>query len=169
MVTTTKFTRTEYMALPEGFPAQLIEGDLIKSPSPAYGHQRIVVDLCERLCAAVGKHRVVVAPMDVFVDNHNIFQPDVLVTLKPLLRDVAEVGIPCLVVEVLSPSTRLRDRRQKLGHYLEAGVAEVWFVDPETEWIEIVTLRDETRFRGDDEAASEIVPEFSVTPEDLFA
>ena len=169
MVTTTKFTRTEYMALPEGFPAQLIEGGLVKSPSPSYGHQRLVLRLGRRLCQAVGEDRVVIAPMDVFVDNHNIFQPDVLVTPKPLPRDVADVGIPCLVVEVLSPSTRLRDRRQKLGHYLEAGVAEVWFVDPATEWIEIVTLRGEARFRGGEEAASEIVPEFRITPDQLFA
>jgi Uma2 family endonuclease len=107
--------------------------------------------------------------MDVFIDRHNVYQPDVLVLSEPLPADVPEVGIPCLVIEVLSPSTRLRDRREKLGHYLEAGVAEVWFVDPEPKWIEIVTLRGDARYRGDEAAVSEIVPGFSVTADWLFA
>ncbi|MEN8150072.1 MAG: Uma2 family endonuclease [Planctomycetota bacterium] len=169
MVTTTKFTRDDYMALPEGYPAQLIEGDLVKSPSPTYGHQRASVRLVGRLIELVGDDRVVFAPMDVFIDRHNVYQPDVLVLPEPLPADVPEVGIPCLVIEVLSPSTRRRDRRQKLDHYLEAGVAEVWFVDPEPKWIEIVTLRGDARYRGDETAESEIVPGFSITADWLFA
>lgn len=169
MVTTTKFTRDDYMALPEGYPAQLVEGDLVKSPSPTYGHQRLVLRLGRRLSELIGESRVAIAPMDVFLDRHNVYQPDVLVTPRPLAKDVAEVGIPCLVIEVLSPSTRLRDRRQKLTHYLEGGVAEVWFVEPESETVEIVTLRGEERFRDDEVAASETVPEFRITPGELFA
>jgi Uma2 family endonuclease len=39
-------------------------------------------------------------------------------------------GVPALVVEVLSPSTRRYDLGTKLGAYLEAGIPEVWFADP---------------------------------------
>jgi Uma2 family endonuclease len=169
MVTTTKFTRTDYMALPEGFPAQLIEGDLVKSPSLTYGHQRLVLHLGRRLCDLLGEDRVVIAPMDVFLDDWNIYQPDVLVTPEPLPRNAAGVGIPRLVIEVLSPSTRHRDRRVKLDHYLKAGVKEVWFVDPDTGEVEICTDRDDTRYRDDDVAESRFVPGFSLTPRDLLA
>ena len=35
----TRFTLREWMALPEGFPAQLFDGQLVREPSPTYGHQ----------------------------------------------------------------------------------------------------------------------------------
>ena len=40
-------------------------------------------------------------------------------------------GVPELVVEVLSPSNRRYDLREKRQIYREAGVEEVWFIDPE--------------------------------------
>jgi Uma2 family endonuclease len=40
-------------------------------------------------------------------------------------------GVPDLVVEVLSPSNRRYDLRDKRLIYHEAGVGEVWFVDGE--------------------------------------
>jgi Uma2 family endonuclease len=40
-------------------------------------------------------------------------------------------GVPDLVVEVLSPSNRRYDRRDKRLIYREAGVGEVWFIDAE--------------------------------------
>jgi Uma2 family endonuclease len=40
-------------------------------------------------------------------------------------------GVPDLVVEVLSPSNRRYDFRDKRLIYREAGVGEVWFIDPE--------------------------------------
>ena len=41
-IQTTKFTRADYMALPEGFPAQLIRGQLIKEAAPTPWHQVLV-------------------------------------------------------------------------------------------------------------------------------
>ena len=35
---TALFTRAQYDQLPEGFPAQLIEGDLVRDPAPTYGN-----------------------------------------------------------------------------------------------------------------------------------
>lgn len=168
MVTTTKFKRADYMALPEGFPAQLIDGELVKDPAPTYGHQRLVLDLAAMLRELVGRDRVVISPIDVFLDDENVFQPDVLVTPAPLRRDAADVGIPCLVIEVLSPSTRHLDRRRKLGSYLEAGIEEVWIVDPDSGTVEIHTVGGETVGRGRDEVASRIVPGFRVVPDVLF-
>jgi Uma2 family endonuclease len=40
-------------------------------------------------------------------------------------------GVPDLVVEVLSPSNRRYDLRDKRLIYREAGVGEVWFIDVE--------------------------------------
>jgi Uma2 family endonuclease len=171
MVTTetTRFTREDYMKLPEGFPAQLIEGKLVREPSPTYGHQRTVGRLYQEICALVGDdRRVVLSPIDVFVDRYNVLQPDVCVLAAPLGREVLHVGIPVLVVEVLSPSTAFRDRRQKRRIYLEAGVVEVWIVDPVAETIEIHTRDGAREFGLDEAAASGCVPGVSLRARDVL-
>ena len=43
-----------------------------------------------------------------------------------------------LVIEILSPSTRRRDQKQKRSFYMDAGVAEYWLVDPERKTITVV-------------------------------
>jgi len=52
----------------------------------------------------------------------------------PATRKVAwdQAPIPILVVEVLSDSTRRRDRMQKKTFYVDAGVEEYWIADDES-------------------------------------
>jgi Uma2 family endonuclease len=156
------FTRDDYMKLPEGFPAQLIDGELIREPAPTYNHQRTVGKLHLLICRLMRDDRLVVlSPIDVFVDRYNVLQPDVLVLDAPLPRDVPEVGIPAIVVEVLSPSTAFRDRHTKRRIYLDAGVREVWLVDPVKETVEVHTREDSETYALDEPAVSPTVPGLS--------
>ena len=68
-IQTTKFTRQDYMALPEGFPAQLIRGQLVKEPAPTPWHQVLVVRLADMLRRLAGLDRVLLSPIDLFVDE----------------------------------------------------------------------------------------------------
>ena len=163
------FTRADYLRLPEGFPAELLEGCLVKEPSPTYGHQRILATVLQRLLALVGPSRALPAPVEVGIDELNVFQPDVAVLRRLPPLDSSDVGIPLLVVEVLSPSTGERDREVKTHHYLEAGVAEVWLVDPEAESVEIHARDGVTTARGREAARSVALPGFDLTPEVLFS
>ena len=180
----TKFTRREWELLPEGFPAQLLEGRLIREAAPTYGHQYIAARIRHALLQHVGPDRVPDTPADILVDDHNILQPDIVVLAEP--GDVASpyVPMPRLVVEVLSPSTRRRDRGVKAGLLLGAGVGEVWLVDPEARTIEIRSTEGsrvvEGRSVGDGSfeggslkgsgvARSEVLPGFEVVADDLFA
>ncbi len=61
------------MALPEGYPAQLIEGCLVKQPAPRYGHQLVALDICSLLLPIVGRGRVILAPADVPIDEFNVY------------------------------------------------------------------------------------------------
>lgn len=45
---------------------------------------------------------------------------------------------PILVVEVLSGSTRRRDRKEKKDLYIDAGIPEYWIVDAERRTITVV-------------------------------
>ncbi len=81
--------------------------------------------------------------MDVVLDAENVVQPDVLLVcdreqLKPGFVD----GAPDLVVEVLSPSSEVRDRREKLRLYEKFGVREYVVVFPEREYVERYLLTD---------------------------
>ncbi len=54
-------------------------------------------------------------------------------------------GVPDLFLEVLSPSNRDYDLEDKRSYYREAGVKEIWFVDPEEQEI-IVDRRRGRRY-----------------------
>jgi Uma2 family endonuclease len=95
--------------------------------------------------------------MDVWIDRHNVLQPDVLVTAAPLPPDAGRVGVPLLAVEVLSASTAERDRGVKTATYLRAGVAEVWLVDPDAGTVEVRTPRESRATGPSGEVASAVL------------
>jgi Uma2 family endonuclease len=49
---------------------------------------------------------------------------------------------PELVVEVLSPANTRMERAEKLRDYESLGVPEVWVVSPETQTVEVLSLKD---------------------------
>jgi Uma2 family endonuclease len=49
-------------------------------------------------------------------------------------------GPPDLIIEVLSPESQSRDRREKFLEYEAAAVREYWLVDPMSETVEIYVL-----------------------------
>lgn len=166
-----KFTRRDYMRLPEGFPAELIEGDFVREPAPSYWHQRIVQRLTTRVAAVAGADRVLFAPADVFVDEWTVLQPDLLVTRPEVLVGprTESIGVPVLVVEVLSPATVRRDRDLKTGICLRAGVREVWLVDPDAGTVEVHTAGGVERHAGESRATSVVLPGFTLAWSDLAA
>ncbi|MCU0724305.1 MAG: Uma2 family endonuclease [Planctomycetes bacterium] len=166
-----RFTRADYMLLPEGFRAELIDGVLVKEPAPTGWHQRLVREILLETVACLGRERAIQSPIDVFVDEHNVLQPDVAVLPEdaPIRRGAVEIAMPVLVVEVLSPSTARRDRLVKTRTYLRAGVREVWLVDPDTRCAEIVTTAGTRLFAAGSVPRSGAVPGFALDLGALFA
>lgn len=165
----TRFTRADYDRLPEGFPAQLVEGFLVKEPAPTYGHQCFASRLHQRLLALVGPERALQAPSDVGIDEWNVYQPDLLVLRTPPSFEVRDVGIPLLAVEILSPSTARHDRVVKRRRLLAAGVEEVWIVDPPKRTVEVYDASGVRSATGVEALASRALPGFTVVPDELFA
>jgi Uma2 family endonuclease len=163
-----RFTRADYALLPEGFPAQLVRGNLVKEPSPTYGHQGLVVLLLQELLVRVPRTRVLPSPVDVPIDEFNVFQPDVAVYAEEPPAEATGTLVPQVVFEILSPSNRVRDRGFKRRRYLEAGVAEVWLVDPAERAIEVCTGAGRATRRGADAARSECLAGFALTADALF-
>jgi Uma2 family endonuclease len=134
--TTELLTVEDYRATPEGTRHQLVEGELIMAPAPNTTHQRIVRNLSQLLCrhtAKPGMGEVFFAPFDVYLSPHDVLQPDLIFVSRANSGIIAEDGVhgpPDLVVEVLSSSTALLDKKQKRIVYARAGVRELWLVDP---------------------------------------
>lgn len=113
---------------------ELIDGELIVSPSPRAAHQLAVSYLVLELGLYTREHGgiVIPGPMDVLVDQRNVVQPDILVIRSDHVRPGLERPItepPDLAIEVLSPSNRRHDLVRKRRIYERFGVPELWFVD----------------------------------------
>jgi Uma2 family endonuclease len=124
----------EFLALPESTEkVELLDGEVILSPSPSYRHQWILRRVVRALedWATVQQRDVTVgmAPLDVRFGSGRILQPDAFVLFSRVSPDhtgpIAEV--PAICVEVLS-GNRAYDRVTKRLVYAEAGVAELWTI-----------------------------------------
>ena len=82
-------------------------------------------------------------------------------------------GVPDLVLEVLSPSTRRYDRRTKLDVYAAAGVQEYWLADPLKQTFEVLVLRNGSYevlglFDVGGRVRSEVIPAFEPAVDQIF-
>lgn len=135
-----EWTYDDYARLPDdGNRYEVIHGVLYVTPAPNFKHQFVVVKLVASFEAFLAERElgvVLTAPFDILLPREiaSPVEPDLVVFRSGNSPDWGAknfAGVPDLVVEVLSPSTRSRDRRIKLRAYEEAGVPEYWLVDPD--------------------------------------
>ena len=132
-------TIADYLALPEGTRAELIDGVLYDLASPTADHQGIIPSLLTAFSQYIdsnnGKCLPYSAPMDVQLDcdDKTMVQPDVMVVCdRDKIKKNRIVGAPDLVVEILSPATWNIDMGRKLVKYKKAGVREYWIINIES-------------------------------------
>jgi Uma2 family endonuclease len=126
----------EFLALPETVDkVELIDGEVIVAPGPSYFHQEVVARLAARLrawaTAQPEKITVGQAPLDVRFAPGRILQPDLFVVFDriPFDHEGPIARVPELCVEVLSARPNY-DRFTKRLIYAEAGVEELWTIEP---------------------------------------
>jgi len=143
-----RYTYEDYLKTPEDGRYELIEGELIMTPSPVPKHQRISGKLYFELRKFVTENdrgEIFYAPCDVYLDDENVVQPDILFISKDRLSIIGEKNIqnaPDLVIEIISENTAYRDLVQKKRLYARFGVKEYWIVIPDEGSIEIYILKD---------------------------
>jgi Uma2 family endonuclease len=144
---TRKMTASEFLSLPVSNTFhELLHGEEIMSPSPTRKHQVTLGRLFSLLQHLKPDGEVILAPMDVYLDQSNVVQPDLLwIAEDSQCRWVDGkylTGAPELVVEIFSPGTARRDKKDKFRLYEKFGVREYWMVDPDEQWLEIWQLKD---------------------------
>jgi len=179
-------TVEDFMNLPDGSRAELIDGDLFMCPAPREPHQWAVGNLYVLLTQFAHSRKlgkVYVAPFDVHLPSGDVVEPDILYVAKANLGIVQDWvrGAPDLVIEVLSPEGIDRDRIVKRDLYAQNGIREYWIVDAEAKAVEVFTLRDGTRqagparyepngyFESNDILVSSLLPELKLPVADVFA
>jgi Uma2 family endonuclease len=143
MATLRRMSVEEFLELPESkLVHQLIDGKLVVNPPPTYRHEAFHIELIVLLHSIIGPRRdlVVLGPFSALrFGPTTILSPDIFICRKNPANpnpDWADVPIPLLAIEILSPSTATRDRTVKRDYYQRAGVEEYWIVDTKARRIE---------------------------------
>ena len=121
---------------------ELVDGELLVTPSPGAPHQRTVWALQVALNAYLQASHAgegYVSPSDVELEPEFVSQPDLFVLSREESRRVRREGFPVhallLAIEVVSPSSGRHDRVRKRPKY-QKHVQEYWIVDPDARLIE---------------------------------
>ena len=176
------FTYADYLRWDEDIRAEIIDGIAYMMAPPNTLHQRISMNLsrlisqflegktCEVYAAPFG---VRLFPKDDKSDD-NIVEPDISVICdKSKIDEQGCNGAPDFIIEILSSSSRRKDKYIKYELYLKALVREYWVVSPENREIDVHLLENNryiTRLYGinehdavDNTTVPEVVP-VSVLP-----
>src|SRR3954454_16116707 len=136
----------------DGNRYEVIDGELYVSPPPNREHQHASGQLQGTIWSYLQTNPIGTlysAPFGVLLGGaggRGGVQPDLVYILnerQEILTDQGADGAPDLVVEILSPSTRTRDRGIKLRQYEAAGVRYYWIADPRTHTLEERVLGDD--------------------------
>ena len=164
----------------DGKRYELIDGEVIMSPSPSEKHQRAPARLYLRMGTHVERHklgRVYFAPFDVVFSEKTALLPDLIFVSSARVGIIGPeyiIGAPDLVVEVLSPSRPAYDRVTKLEQYALHGVPEYWIIDPAEEKAEVYRLAGKSYalmnvLTGDDRLTTPFLPGWELPVRNLFS
>ncbi|HLX39443.1 MAG TPA: Uma2 family endonuclease [Ktedonobacteraceae bacterium] len=125
----------EYFALEERNPEtryEYIDGYVYMMAGGTVNHDTIKSNM-ERILWSLlrgSKCRTYSSDMRVFVSETHYYHPDVTVSCEPADREGTKkmVQFPRLVVEVLSPTTETKDRREKLRDYTACSTLEEYLL-----------------------------------------
>ena len=167
------YTLQDYLQWPDEERWEIIDGAAYNmTPAPSIKHQILV----DNIHGSLKKHPenkcfTGFAPIDVVLDEHNVVQPDVLVVCdKAKITEKNVQGAPDLVVEVVSPSDRVREVEDKTRAWVEAGARAVWVAWPNTRTVAVhgpgakpVTLTEDDVLDGGD-----VLPGFRCPVAEVF-
>ena len=133
-----KLTYDDYLLFPEdGLRHEILDGEHYVTASPFVRHQRISGRIYRPLSSWVeerGLGEVFYASVDVVLSPHDVVVPDLFYISKERSEVITEKniqGAPDLIIEIISPGTRLRDEGIKLQSYGARGVGEYWMIYPD--------------------------------------
>jgi Uma2 family endonuclease len=179
-----KLSYQDYLELKEKSDniLEYIDGIVYMSPSPSTRHQRISSKLHAKLYNILEETNCEVfhAPFDILlkkadIEGEKLVIPDLSVICdKTGFTDNKYIGVPSLIIEILSPSNQSHDLVTKLNIYMKYGVKEYWIVNPILNSVMLYTLNEDNMYEQSlvkteiGIIKSKIFEKFEVDIEDLF-
>jgi Uma2 family endonuclease len=176
------YTVNDYMGWPDDIRCELIDGVIYDmSPAPLVKHQQVSKNLTIDIGSFLRERQrkkggdggagceAFVAPIDVVLAEDTVVQPDLIIVCDPekWANGKHIIGAPDVVVEILSPSTALKDRREKKALYQRSGVKEYLLIDPAGDYAEYFLLEPSGEYAAgkllglEDDMAFQCLPGFS--------
>ena len=173
-----KLTYADYAKTPDDVRYELLDGELIKLPSPVFAHQMASARIGYPLQGFISANDLGIAlhaPMDVHFSDTDVAEPDIMFISHERSGIIGRWinGAPDLVVEILSPSTAHYDLNYKRELYARYDVKEYWIGDTDARTITVLLLVngafEETGVYGPgDTLTSPTLPGFALAIDDVF-
>ncbi|AIS52772.1 hypothetical protein TKV_c16130 [Thermoanaerobacter kivui] len=152
------YTYADYLKWPENERIELINGQVYLMTPPSRIHQEILGAIFYQFYDYLKNRpcKVYLAPFGVRLPKGDeksneeiktVVEPDMVVICdESKLDNEGCKGAPDLIVEIVSPSTRKRDRVEKFNLYEKHGVKEYWIVEPEDKIVSVFVLQENKRY-----------------------
>lgn len=178
----TTATYEEYLEMKEQTEQilEFVDGIIYMSPSPSTKHQRISMALSVQLGnLLMGKEcEVIAAPYDIVLSDEENEQkvviPDLSVICDPSgFEEQRYVGIPNLIIEIVSPSNQAHDIVFKLNLYQKYKVSEYWIINPLQKYVQVFNLNEDGTYEilaneKNGTIKSMVIPEFVLNVDGVF-
>ena len=153
---------------------ELIDGVIHLLSSPSAEHTECQVnllrDISTSLLTAKSKCRCY-NDFNLQIDTHNVIKPDIMVICdRDQLTSQRFFGVPLIVIEILSPSTRRNDMLYKLNKYHDIGVSEYWLADPAVQTLTVYDFANDDiiLYTLTDTVQSKAMPEIGIPVSRIF-
>lgn len=161
---------------------EYIDGQIFNQASPSTMHQTVSMNLSVefKLYFKNKQCKVFHAPFDIILKNDkeqhtNKVIPDISVICdKRGLNDKNYIGVPNLIVEILSSSNQAHDLITKMNLYQRFGVKEYWIVNPKLKFVQIYSLNKDGMYeqagayKGEDVIFSDAFNDLNIDIKDVF-
>lgn len=182
------YTYADYLTWAFEETVELIKGKIFKiSPAPNTNHQDISSNLLAKIFYFFGSKpcKVFHAPFDVRLPlpPHRIKDDEIQTVVQPDISIICDLdkldaqgclGPPDWIIEIASPSTAKKDRKDKFEVYEFSGVKEYWMVFPEEKYVLAYTLNEEGQYVGrppfhkEDKISPLLFPGLVINLQDIF-
>lgn len=152
------YTYGDYLSWSDDRRYELIDGKVyLMAPAPSRKHQKISVELLRQISMFLfdKKCEVYNAPFDVRLPEGEEKEEDIITVVQPDILIVCDEnkldkwgckGAPDLIIEIISPSSGGRDRKDKRDLYERHGVKEYWLVDYNEKTVEVYLLDEDKKY-----------------------
>ena len=172
-----RVTREIYLDLEDdGYKYDMIDGVLQMSPSANFYHNRLISKLLMLIENHLAEKQINAMPAPetdlLLPDGEDTLRPDICIILKKNYEIIQTHihGVPDVIVEVLSDTTRKRDLGEKADRYLQNGVSEYWIADPDEKRLAIWINKNKTGWekKEGESIASSVLEGFTIQAKDIF-